>query len=76
MAITPEHLRKAARAIGYRPRREKMAEPFAGDRRRRSSTGQAIEKDWWRTQALSNPSPHRYSLQTGKRTGNFSNLRR
>ena len=27
---------------------------------------------WWRTQSLSNPSPRRNSLLTGKRTGNFA----
>jgi hypothetical protein len=31
-----------------------------------------LESEWWRTQSLSNPSPLRYSLLTGKRTGNFA----
>jgi len=40
----PDHLRTAARAIGYRPRRQSLAETLAGDRRRRSIKTQAAEK--------------------------------
>jgi hypothetical protein len=40
----PDHLRTAAHAIGYRPRRQKLAEPLAGDRQRRANSTQVIGK--------------------------------
>jgi integrase len=40
----PDHLRAAAHAIGYRRRRQSLADSLAGDRARRHPTQQAIEK--------------------------------
>jgi len=40
----PDHLRAAANAIGYRRRRQLLAEPLAGDRHRRYISRQTVEK--------------------------------
>jgi integrase len=40
----PDHLRTAAHSIGYRRRRQSLAESLAGDRARRQITSQPIEK--------------------------------
>ena len=46
-----------------------------GRRHRFAGEGVDIRKSaWWRTQSVSNPSLHRNSLLTGKRTGSISNL--
>ena len=40
----PDHLRAAANAIGYRRRRQSLAEPLAGNRHRRYISRQLVEK--------------------------------
>jgi integrase len=40
----PDHLRAAANAIGYRRRRQSLAEPLAGNRHRRYISRQPVEK--------------------------------